>query len=55
MEDPVKFHSVYTGTPYEPTVVVQEDGEVKPRVQTQNKMRIHRFTAAPVFDSTVTS
>lgn len=52
MEDPVKFHSVYTGTPYAPTAVVQEDGEVKPRAAAQNGLRIHRFTAAPVLDAT---
>ena len=27
MEDPVKFHSVYTGVNYVPTAPVQEDGE----------------------------
>lgn len=51
MEDPVKFHSVYTGTPYAPTVAKQEDGEVKPRTAAQNGLRIHRFTTAPVLDS----
>jgi hypothetical protein len=55
MEDPVKFHSVYTGTTYQPTVPVQEDGEPKPRAASSNKVRIHRFTAAPVFDTAVTS
>jgi type VII secretion protein EccCa len=52
MEDPVKFHSVYTGTPYAPTAPKQDDGEVKPRAAAQNGLRIHRFTAAPVLDAT---
>ena len=30
MEDPVKFHSVYTGVNYVPTAPVQDDGEAKP-------------------------
>ena len=55
MEDPVKFHSVYTGVNYVPTAPVQEDGEVKPRSQGPDGLRIHQFTAAPIFDTAVTS
>ena len=55
MEDPVKFHSVYTGVNYVPTAPAQEDGEVKPRSQGPDRMRIHQFTAAPIFDTAVTS
>ena len=33
MEDPVKFHSVYTGVNYVPSAPVKDDGEVKPRSQ----------------------
>jgi len=51
MEDPVKFHSVYTGTPYVPTPSGQDDGEVKPRSDTRRPVRIHRFTAAPILDA----
>lgn len=55
MEDPVKFQSVYTGNPYVPATTVQEDGEVKPRQSTRNRVRIHKFTATPIFDTAVTS
>jgi len=55
MEDPVKFHSSYTGINYVPSAPLQEDGEVKPRSQGQGALRIHRFTAAPIFDTAVTS
>ena len=51
MEDPVKFHSVYTGVNYVPTTTVQDDGEVKPRVQSPDRIRIRPFTAAPIFDA----
>ncbi|OBI46391.1 type VII secretion protein EccCa [Mycobacterium kyorinense] len=57
MEDPVKFKSVYTGTPYVPTM--ETDGEVNgeaPGVpQRKRDVRIHRFTAAPIFDPVMTS
>lgn len=57
MEDPVKFKSVYTGTPYVPTM--DTDGEVNgeaPGVpQRRRDVRIHLFTAAPIFDPAVTS
>jgi hypothetical protein len=55
MEDPVKFHSVWTGVNYVPSVVVEENGEVKPRVQADSRLRIHQFTAAPIFDTAVTT
>jgi DNA segregation ATPase FtsK/SpoIIIE-like protein len=50
MEDPVKFHSVYTGNPYVPTQHVQDNGEA-PCTHVASRPRIHRFTAAPIFDS----
>ena len=55
MEDPVKFHSVYTGVNYVPTAPVQENGEVKPRTQGPDRLRIHQFTAAPILDAGVTA
>ncbi|KUI37096.1 type VII secretion protein EccCa [Mycobacterium sp. GA-2829] len=55
MEDPVKFQSVYTGTPYVPAAATQEDGEAKPRQANRNRVRIHKFTATPIFDTAVTS
>ncbi|WP_193045195.1 type VII secretion protein EccCa [Mycolicibacterium baixiangningiae] len=55
MEDPVKFQSVYTGNPYVPATAVQEDGEVKPRQSNRNRVRIHKFTATPIFDTAVNS
>lgn len=54
MEDPVKFQSVYTGAPYVPATAVQQDGEVKPRHPQRNRMRIHEFTATPIFDTALT-
>ena len=51
MEDPVKFHSVYTGINYVPSAPLQEDGEVKPRTNGQSQLRIRQFTAAPIFDT----
>ena len=53
MEDPVKFHSVYTGVNYVPTAPVLDDGEAKPRVLGSDRIRIHQFTAAPIFDTAV--
>ena len=55
MEDPVKFQSVYTGTPYVPATAVQQDGEAKPRHPQRNRIRIHTFTATPIFDTALTS
>jgi hypothetical protein len=50
----VKFHSVYTGENYVPTLEVQENGDA-PRSHTGSKVRIHQFTAAPILDATVSS
>ncbi|MGV0798384.1 type VII secretion protein EccCa, partial [Mycolicibacterium elephantis] len=55
MEDPVKFHSVYTGVPYVPSAPEQDDGAAKPRAYTPTQPRIHRFTTAPIFDTAGTS
>jgi hypothetical protein len=54
MEDPVKFHSSFTGINYVPSAPLSDDGEVKPRSQGEGPLRIHRFTAAPIFDTAVT-
>jgi type VII secretion protein EccCa len=54
MEDPVKFHAVYTGDNYVPTPHVQDNGEA-PRAHAPSRIRIHRFTAAPIFDTAVSS
>ncbi|MDO3639390.1 type VII secretion protein EccCa [Mycolicibacterium arseniciresistens] len=51
MEDPAKFRSVYTGVNYVPTALTQDDGDAKPRARTQNRVRIHQFTAAPILDA----
>jgi hypothetical protein len=55
MEDPVKFHSVYTGTNYVPTLLDQDDGDARPRIHGNGQVRIRQFTAAPIFDTAVTS
>jgi DNA segregation ATPase FtsK/SpoIIIE-like protein len=47
MEDPVKFHSVFTGVNYVPTPV-SDDGEVAPKHAAVSKLRIRQFTAAPI-------
>jgi hypothetical protein len=52
MEDPVKFHSVFTGVNYVPTAQHSDNGEVKPRSNGQSRLRIHQFTAAPISDTT---
>ncbi len=54
MEDPVKFQSVYTGNPHVRTVVATGDGDLTPRTPAGRSMLIHRFTAAPILDATVT-
>jgi hypothetical protein len=51
MEDPVKFHSVFTGVNYVPTETDQDNGEVKPRTQGPAALRIHQFTAAPISEA----
>ncbi len=50
MEDPVKFHSVYTGTNYVPPA---EEGfaESAPKHAAQSPLRIRRFTAAPIAEA----
>ncbi|GLP72965.1 type VII secretion protein EccCa [Mycobacterium antarcticum] len=48
MEDPVKFHSVFTGTNYVPTVLDADDGDSAPRHTAQSPLRIRPFTAAPI-------
>ncbi len=48
MEDPVKFHSVFTGVNYVPTAVPDDLGEVAPKHAAQGQLRIHQFTAAPI-------
>jgi type VII secretion protein EccCa len=52
MDDPVKFHSVYTGNPHVPTAPDKLD-ETGPKVIKHAPVRIHGFTAAPILDSTV--
>ena len=51
MEDPVKFQTVYTGTPYVPTVAETDAAESSPRNTSQAKIRIHQFTAAPIAEA----
>jgi hypothetical protein len=46
---------VYTGVNYVPTAPVRDDGEAKPRAHGPDRIRIHQFTAAPIFDTAVTS
>ncbi|EKF25895.1 ESX-1 secretion system protein eccCa1 [Mycolicibacterium hassiacum DSM 44199] len=51
MEDPVKFQACYTGIPYVPKKQEEQNGEVRPRAQTERRLRIHKFTAAPIPDT----
>ena len=44
-----------TGNPYVPAVVAAADGDLTPRAQADRRIRIHRFTTAPILDATVTS
>ncbi|MBJ7340412.1 type VII secretion protein EccCa [Mycolicibacterium sp.] len=53
MEDPVKFHSVYTGTNYVPTVVDSGTGDAAPKHAAQSPLRIRPFTAAPIAEAVV--
>ena len=50
MEDPVKFQTVYTGTPYTPTDTTVHHEEA-PRQAAQSRFRIHPFTAAPIAEA----
>jgi type VII secretion protein EccCa len=57
MEDPVKFKSCYTGITYVPTLHTDNgDGSAEPGVQHRRRdIRIHQFTAAPIFDTAMLS
>jgi type VII secretion protein EccCa len=50
MEDPVKFHSVYTGTNYVPPAA-EGLAESAPKHAVQSPLRIRPFTAAPVAEA----
>jgi type VII secretion protein EccCa len=54
MEDPVKFHSVWTGTTYVPTASQTDRGDAAPRHVAPSPLRIRPFTAAPIFEAAVT-
>jgi len=50
MEDPVKFSTLYTGANYIPPVKVETNGDgngAGPHKPAPDRMRVHRFTAAP--------
>jgi type VII secretion protein EccCa len=51
MEDPVKFHSVFTGTNYVPTVLDADLGDRTPKHAAQSPLRIRSFTAAPIAEA----
>jgi type VII secretion protein EccCa len=51
MEDPVKFHSVYTGTNYVPPADDADLGDSAPKHTAQSRLRIHAFTAAPIAEA----
>jgi DNA segregation ATPase FtsK/SpoIIIE-like protein len=51
MEDPVKFHSVYTGTNYVPPAVDSDLGDSTPKHAAQSPLRIRPFTASPVAEA----
>ena len=53
MEDPVKFHSVYTGINYVPTAPVAGQRRSQAAHPYRHRLRIHQFTAAPIFDTAV--
>ena len=48
MEDPVKFHSVFTGTNYVPAAADADIGDHAPKHAAQSPLRIRPFTAAPI-------
>lgn len=54
MEDPVKFHSVFTGTNYVPTVLDADTGDHTPKHAAQSPLRIRSFTAAPIAEAVTT-
>ncbi|BBZ31078.1 type VII secretion protein EccCa [Mycolicibacterium madagascariense] len=51
MEDPVKFHSVYTGTNYVPATADPRDGHHAPTRPTPRRPRVQRFTVAPIAEA----
>jgi type VII secretion protein EccCa len=51
MEDPVKFHSVYTGTNYVPPAVDSDVADSTPKHAAQSPLRIRPFTASPVAEA----
>ncbi|WP_343710094.1 type VII secretion protein EccCa [Mycobacterium sp.] len=55
MEDPVKFKTVYTGGNYVPPSHTdgESNGETPEVRHRRREIRIHRFTAAPIFDTAV--
>jgi type VII secretion protein EccCa len=57
MEDPVKFKSCYTGITYAPKLHTDNgDSSAEPGVQHRRRdIRIHQFTAAPIFDTAMLS
>jgi type VII secretion protein EccCa len=57
MEDPVKFSTLYTGAPYTPTTRAETNGDgngAGPHIGPKH-VQIHQFTAAPIFDESMTS
>lgn len=57
MEDPVKFSTLYTGAPYvaPARAEIDADGNGAGPHAGPKKLRIRRFTAAPVLDESMTS
>ena len=55
MEDPVKFHSVYTGMNYVPTRGRTTSVRCRARQPRRAPMRIRPFTAAPICETAMTS
>ena len=54
MEDPVKFHSVYTGDQLCADAAGAGERRSAAAPTRPSRIRIHRFTAAPIFDTAVT-
>jgi type VII secretion protein EccCa len=51
MEDPVKFHSVFTGTNYVPPALDTNMADSAPRHAAPSPLRIRPFTAAPIAEA----
>jgi DNA segregation ATPase FtsK/SpoIIIE-like protein len=51
MEDPVKFHSVFTGTNYVPPDLDTNMADSMPRHAAPSPLRIRPFTAAPIAEA----